>query len=407
MKLQKIVKCAAAASLGIAVVIVLGGYVWLYSWKWGGVPTEHSSWSADEVHRLHEMDAYLTMQAAQANHLALRQAWLCNENVEENEIPWLVQMALRLYADWESKFAFAPAREALHDFITSGTAQGNVSALAALTLMKGDVLTFKSVAEKAASIELGEFLGMVIYPAAPGTECMPVAQRLELLDWMHSKGVDVTDSIQTHRFMRKAQQSMLYSDDSNGEILNWFLRHGYQLNAADAAGLFLLQADASLPTWQKLIEDAVLSLPPCERDVEGELRTLLQIVVSADNPSPETVRWLLSLGHNPNALPAGADTFASENGEHPRIFRKTPLEACLSGLQYFSMGLSAEEDARLRQKLEVLEILLQYGAVPTEQMKDLLPVNPALKEETLALFQRHGFHLTAGENPYNACCSPE
>ncbi len=223
---------------------------------------------------------------------------------------------------------------------------------------------------------------------------MPAAQRLELLDWMYAKGVFVAGSIPAHWFVEKVRFSMLYSDDTGGEIMDWFLRHGYQLEESEVAGLFLLSPQASLPTWQKLIADGILPQPPRELVFQGENCTLLQIVAGADTPAPEAVRWLLSLGHQPNALPAG------ENGH-------SPVEACLKSIRYASLGQSVEEDARLRGKVEILDILLQHGAMPTAETRELLPLDRSLDKEITELFRKHSFHLDAGENPYNACCVPE
>lgn len=399
MKLRKIIKCSAVISLGVTCLLALGGYGWLHSWKWGSAPDAHVGWSADELRRLYEMDEYLTTQAVQANYLSVYQNWMYTMGEEEEEMPWLVQVALRLFADWESKKSYAPVRETLHDIIASGTAQENVSALAMLSLMKGDVHMFKLFAEKTNRDDLCEFPLVVVYFAPLGNECMSVAQRLELLDWIHSKGCNMTNCVRSHRFVRNVQHSMLYSDDSGGQILDWFLRRGYQMDAADAVGLFLLQADASLPTYQKLIEDGVLTAPPHELKYEGELRTPFQMVASAAKPAPETLRWLLSQGYKPNDVPA--DDSAGTN-----ILKRTPMDVCLNSIRYASLGQSEEEDSRLRGKVEMLDILLQHGAVPTAETSELLPLDQRLDKEITALFRKHGFHLDAGENPCNACCEP-
>lgn len=87
---------------------------------------------------------------------------------------------------------------------------------------------------------------------------MPVVQRLELLDWMLSKGVQVTDGMPPFRFTEVMAHSVNYTDDERGEILDWFLRHGYKLDGIEAAALLLRQKQSVLPTWQKLIADGVL-----------------------------------------------------------------------------------------------------------------------------------------------------
>lgn len=55
----------------------------------------------------------------------------------------------------------------------------------------------------------------------------------------------------------------------------------------------------------------------------------------------------------------------------------------------------------------MLDILLQHGAMPTPETRELLPLDRALDKEITELFRKHSFHLDAGENPYNACCMPE
>lgn len=394
MKLRKVIKCTSVFSLGLAGLILLGGYVWLYSWKWGGTPAAHAALAAENVQRLQGFDAYLTTQAVQANYQLVRDNWGLNMEEDDAEPHWLVELSLRLSADWVSKCAFASARESLHDLLFTGNAAGNTAVLAVLALMKQDVPLFKLIAERVSPSELPRLLTPVLYCATPGTECMPVAQRLDLLDWMYSKGVNLNACIRPQSFVQNVRRSMLYTDDSCGQILNWFLRHGYQMDAADAVGLFLLQADASLSTWQKLIEDGVLTAPPHELNHEGELRSLLQIVANDDKPAPETLRWLLLLGHQPNVLPTG------EN-------RQTPVDACLDSIRYATLGKSEDEDARLRDKVEMLDILLQHGAIPTAETRELLPLDRALDREITELFRKHSFHLDAGENPYNACCVPE
>ena len=52
MRLRKIIKAASAASLGVSGLILLGGYAWLYGWKWGSAPAANSSMQAEEVRLL-------------------------------------------------------------------------------------------------------------------------------------------------------------------------------------------------------------------------------------------------------------------------------------------------------------------------------------------------------------------
>lgn len=400
MKLRKIIKCTSVIFLGLAGLIVLVGYGWLYSWKWGSAPAAHASLSAADVQHLQELDSYLTTQAVQNNYQLARENWVYSMDEDEAEIHWLVKISLRLSADWASKCNLAPAREVLHEFLASGNAGENTAALAVLALMKQDAPLFKLFAEQSSPPEFRHLLNAVLYCAAPTTECMPASQRVELLEWLHAKGAPIADSIPAHRFVEKVRYSMLYSDDTGGEILAWFLRHGYQLDAAESAALFLLQPQTALPCWQKLVADEILPTPPQELMFREERSTPLQIAVSADSPAPDAVRWLLSLGHQPNAS-------AMQDAEIACSVGKAPIDACLNSIRYSSLGQSEEEDARLRGKVEMLDILLQHGAVPTAETRELLPLDRALDQEITELFRKHSFHLDAGDNPYNACCVPE
>ena len=83
------------------------------------------------------------------------------------------------------------------------------------------------------------------------------------------------------------------------------------------------------------------------------------------------------------------------------------LDGCLRILTYMQRGLDAETDSIVNGKIAELELLLAHGAVNTSATKELLPIDESLHDEVVALFRKHGIEILAGENPCNACCSPE
>ena len=66
------------------------------------------------------------------------------------------------------------------------------------------------------------------------------------------------------------------------------------------------------------------------------------------------------------------------------------------------------DSAAAKGHLEVLALLLQHGAVPSAETKDLLPMfDEELRGRVVELLERHGYYILSGENPCNACCQPE
>lgn len=397
MKLRKIIRAAAAASLAVSGLILLGGYAWLYSWKWGGAPAAHSSLAAEETRLLLEFDASLVSQAVQDNREEFRQTWALVEGLEVEDLTWVGELSLRLAADWYSKSAYAPARESLHAFLSTGNAQENMTNLAFLALKKLDVPLFKLFVEKSFA-DGSPYERELLLFSIPGQEAMPAARRLELLEWLISKGVQVTGRMPPFRFLEVMAKSMSYTDDERGEILDWFLCHGYELDGIEATAMLLRQKQSVLPVWQKLVADGVMPPPPMELSPQYP-STAMQLAAGNEHGAPEMVRWLLAQGHGVHA--------AAPAEIEPTLLWLQPLDACVHRIQYLSQGVSEEQDALLRRHLEVLDILLQHGATPTERTREMLPFDAAVRRHLVGLMQKHGHHITAGDNPYNACCVPE
>lgn len=427
MKFRKVILWGLSGVLGLSALAILGGYCWLYSWTWEGTPTPHASLTAAEVQKLLDFDAFITNRLPESFRERMKReidafggdsvAYELDDEGELtriNSLPaWLEELKLWYSSAAVSRTLLQPARKSLHRLLETGALATEDCFLAALAMQKQDVPLVQFMVEKGLNpsspfMEIkGYLLSELMLGSNGNDEYLPVKERIALLDWMLARGVDI-HAVEEERMLLMSELSLAATDDGAGAILDWFVRHGYKLNATSAA-LVLLRYKEALPTYQQLISDGFLPPVPQEIASPGVRCTPLQYVVGDIRSLPDTVRWLLALGLNPNALPVGADAPAPEDEieERPRIFRKVPIDACLESIRYTSLGQSEEEDARLRGKLEILDILLQHGAVPTAETRELLPLDRALDKEVTELFRKHSFHLDAGENPYNACCSPE
>lgn len=409
MKLKKILCWGIGAALGTLAVVALGGYCWLYSWSWGSAPAPHASFSPAEIALLQGCDAYIAKQAPLLQYEYIEQQILMNRAAAaaldeepgsaEPQLSRKEELLLPFVSARVSRELLAPLRKSLHRVIETGSAEGSEPYLAVLALQKKDVPLVRLLVEKGAPLKATKDGNTICL--LEQTTCasdlqgvyLPIDERIALMDWLVTRGADIT-AVTEEDVLFLSETSMKVSDDAAGAILEWFLRRGYALDKTRAAAI-LLQYAGALPTYQRLIEDDLLPEPPQELETVWGCRTPLQLVAGAREPAPDMLRWLLSMGHNPNTLP--------ENEEPSQ----SPLDACLSGMQYLSLGQGEAQDTRLRGKLEVLDILLQHGARPGEKTRELLPVNAALEREIVDLFRKHGFHITAGADPYNACCVPE
>lgn len=361
MKISTLLGWGIGATLGIAVLAALAAYCWLYSWSWGGVPAPHASLSAAEAQKLHDFDIHIAKQLPDSLRMrmkremealaAARIEYEDGEPTSINDSPdWFESLKMRYSCDIASRTLLNPARESLHRLLENGSLPADDCYLAALAMQMQDIQLVRFLVEKGVNPESpfmdinGYLLSEIMLGSNGEGEYLPVKERIALLDWMLARGVNI-QAVEEERVLLMSEHSLTITDDSAGAIL----------------------------------------------------------------PVPDTARWLLALGHNPNALPTGADTPASEDAgeETPRILRKTPIDACLETMRYATLGKNAEEDARLRGKVETLDILLQHGAMPTAETRELLPLDRELDKEITELFRKHSFHLDSGENPYNACCVPE
>jgi hypothetical protein len=111
----------------------------------------------------------------------------------------------------------------------------------------------------------------------------------------------------------------------------------------------------------------------------------------ADSYAPEAVLELMKLGYS-------ASSVTTENTH-------LPLDICLQSLQFLQLGQDA--DGPEYSSLKTLDILLQHGALPGERSRDLLPIDDKLRNEVLAVFEKHGINLLSGADVCNDCCPAE
>ncbi len=416
MKWKRIFGWSAAGVLGAVVLAAAGGYCWLYSWSWGSLPTAHSSFSPEEALRLQRLDAYLTDQgrqdfiaaAKQWVNLSLQAADDWEEDSSDN-LDWWDQQVLKCGIDYALRKAFAPARSDLHRLVESGRADDAVQYLAVAALHARDSRLVKLIVSRGLDVNRVQIIGdsKVVFAAEvidggnlSCSEYMPVAERLELLEWLVERGLDIKGA---DMLLPQLELAVMKTGDEQGQITEWMLRRGFLADKTKVTSL-LLRYPTTLATLQRLIQEGLLPVVPQEFVTEERAYTPLAMVVANITPSPETVRWLISEGYDVNGLPT--TVMQQEGEEEPDSDEEalTPLDSCLRTMTYEVP--EAGEDDRLNGRIQILDMLLEHGACPTSRTEELLPIDADLKQRVLELLQRHGYHITAGDMPDNPCCIP-
>ena len=412
MKWKRIFGWSAAGVLGAVVLAAAGGYCWLYSWSWGSLPTAHSSFSPEESLRLQRLDAYLTDQGRQDFIAAARQ-WvdlsLQAEEDSSDNLDWWDQQVLKYGIDYALRTAFAPARSDLHRLVESGRADDAVQYLAVAALHTRDSALVKLIVSRGLDVNRVQIIGdrKVVFAAEAlhggnlsRSEHMPVAERLELLEWLVERGLDIND---TDTLLPQLELAVMLTGDEQGQITEWMLRHGLPADKLEVTSL-LLRYPTTLATLQRLIQEGLLPTVPQEFVTAERAYTPLSMVVANITPSPETVRWLISEGHDVNGLPT--TVMQHEGEEEPDSDEEAlpPLDSCLRTMTYEIPDPGEEE--RLNGRFQILDLLLEHGARPTARTEELLPIDEDLKRRVLEMLRRHGYHITAGDMPDNPCCIP-
>ena len=382
MKLRKFF-FLGAGSLALAAA---AGYSWLNCWRWGGAPAPHSVFTAEESAILQSFDAYMTGD----DGLAVLGLSLAAAE-EDAAAPLLTRLKWRLEAAHSLRARGTRARQSLHAFMEAGAPGEPEFELLLVALRRHDFPLIKIMVEKGLepsrsyATEGFDFSLLELALTVPG---VPTAERIAFLDWLYTRGIDFS-SLDPNNLLRSVQDAFEDGQDAPADVLVWCLRHGYSgLKAADVADVLLCRP-ATMQTLQKLMDEGVLP-SPFEDWLNEEL---LYNRACSLTPNPEALRWILSHHMDINAV----------SGE----MSEPVLDACLRHLSYMQRGLDAETDSLINERLAELDILLAHGAVNTAGTKDLLPIDAELSSEIVALFLKHGIVLLAGENPCNACCSPE
>lgn len=412
MKWKRIFGWTTASALGAAMLAAAVGYCWLYSWSWGSLPTAHSSFSPEESLRLQRLDAYLTDQGRQDFIAAARQ-WvdlsLQAEEDSSDNLDWWDQQVLKYGIDYALRTAFAPARSDLHRLVESGRADDAVQYLAVAALHTRDSALVKLIVSRGLDVNRVQIIGdsKVVFAAEAlhggnlsRSEHMPVAERLELLEWLVERGLDIND---TDTLLPQLELAVMQTGDEQGQITEWMLRHGLPADKLEVTSL-LLRYPTTLATLQRLIQEGLLPTVPQEFVTAERAYTPLSMVVANITPSPETVRWLISEGHDVNGLPTTVMQHEGEEESDSDEEALTPLDSCLRTMTYEIPDTGEEE--RLNGRFQILDLLLEHGARPTARTEELLPIDEDLKRRVLEMLRRHGYHITAGDMPDNPCCIP-
>ncbi len=396
------------------------GYCWLYGWSWGSMPAAHSSFKPDEVQRLQKLDSYLTGTGvehfrSEALKVDLMMSTLSHdlpgetsqwEDDPEKAFSWWERQVIRYVTDCEIRRTFGPTRQHLHQLVETGQVDAAAVYLAIAAIHTHDIELVKLIIARGVNANGVYTCGEISVPllcefisgANLKRDYLPVSTRLELLEWLYAHGLDVCGEPQK-LIIPMLEASIWFSGDKKGEILEWLLRHGMQVESDVITGV-LLRYPNTLDTLKRLIQDKLLQPVPAEFVTEDAAYTPLQMVAANMEPSPETVRWLISLGHGVNELAKTVieqdEEYAGAGGLKPLA----PLDECLKRLLLHS------DEELLEKRLEVLNTLLEYGARPTEKSRELMPHYKDLKKRVVELMEQHGCYVFPGEEPENPCCEP-
>ena len=378
MKLRKII-VRSCTGLALAFALATGaGYCWLNSWRWGSAPEPHASFTAEEAAMLQSCDSLLAENGA-------------GQFLDIGELDIEPSLYARCHAVLESRAWNTSVRRSLHSLMKTGEADKVEPSLLLSAWVSADIPLLQLLVEKGLDptrryVESGMdfcLLDMVLMPSG-----VPFSKRMEFLDWLYARGVDI-NTVPSGHLYNSIKLDIEQDDDHAAALLVWFLRHGYTGISTEQSVQLLLGNEGSISTLQELIRDGILAQPG--RDwLNAEF---LYAQVSGYSSNPEALRWLLSHGVDVNKV----------QGEMP----ESVLDGCLRILTYMQRGLDAETDSLVNGKIAELELLLAHGAVNTSATKELLPIDESLRAEVVALFRKHGIEILAGENPCNACCSPE
>lgn len=382
MKLRKPLYYAGA-SLALAAA---AGYCWLNCWRWGGAPEPHSGFSAEEALILQSFDSYMTG----GEGLAVLGLSL-EETEEDAAAPLLTRLRWRLEAAHSLRSRGCRARKNLHAFMESGLPGAPDFELLLVALRSHDFPLIKIMVEKGLNPSRSyatEYFNFTLLEMVVTVSGIPLAERISFLDWLYARGIDFS-SLDPDDLLRSVQIGLECGEDAPADVLAWFLRRGYSGLKVEDVAETLLSSPVTMKTLQGLLEEGILP-PPGEDWLNVEL---LYNRLSSFPPNSAAVHWLLSHHMDINAV----------RGD----MSGTVLDTCLRHLSYMQRGLDAETDSLINEWVAELDALLAHGAVNSAETRELLPVDEALSAEIVALFCKHGIALLAGENPCNACCTPE
>ena len=370
---------SSGIGLTLALALISGaGYCWLNSWRWGVNPEPHACFTAEEVAMLQLLDSAISENGA-------------GRFLDIDELDINPSLYARCHAILETRAWNTSVRRSLHSFLETGETDKVEASLLISAWLSADIPVLQLLVERGLNpthryVESGmdfSVLDMVLMPSG-----VPFSKRIEFLDWLYARGVDI-NSVPSDNLYKSIETDIEQGNDQATSLLVWFLRHGYTGISTEQSVKLLLVNEGSISALQELIRNGVLPHP----DRSWLNAEFLYTQVSGYATNPEAVRWLLSHGVEVNKV----------QGE----MHESVLDGCLRILTYMQRGLDGETDSLVDGKMAELELLLAHGAVCSSATKDLLPVDESLRSEVVALFRKHAIEILAGENPCNACCSPE
>lgn len=210
------------------------------------------------------------------------------------------------------------------------------------------------------------------------TRSVPIAQRLEMLEFMLAHGADIQKGQKMLSFIPAYASA---KDGDKGAMLEWLLEHGLTPDSDRELDTICrhLHHPGTLPVIQRLVEKKLLNTDSA--DIGYYLLTAALISVPEDRQ--EKLRWVLSLGVDPNYHPES----------DPDDLPKSPA---LDIPVRFLAQADADEAPDL---LQALDLLLTRGARPTQESDfydtDYYPTAPEIRAAYKDLLTKH--HITAPE----------
>ena len=211
--------------------------------------------------------------------------------------------------------------------------------------------------------------------------CIPLAERLALLELMLKHGAKISSSKNTPLILAFISAFSEVAPD-HGAVLEWLLDHGYTIQSAHDVEIaaMSLSCRGTLPAFKRIVQKGQFPLSP-----ENKARLLRRIISSPNAESEEKARWALDeLGADPNT--AIFSTQESEDNEGDPIMIQMQDSPIIESITRYLPIYESEE--KCSYGLRLLELLLNHGASLPENAADRAPQFPALRDRYMEIISK-------------------